>query len=182
MPPRIPNTDCTKTWTLDQALVYKVCQVVQVADVITLKLESCAIIRTSAKDVFNVLVGVFENEVTTVFKVLALPLMLEFLESIEHGEKAKVHRTHVQRGKLRLERHRWLHAFLNCHVRAATRSQIYHCIGGSLDLSQKTGRNASGSCVGRPSFGSRACKCKIAAPARAASIADLAISSGVTGK
>src|SRR5580700_8695067 len=47
------------------------------------------------------------------------------------------------------------------------------------------GRNCmktSGSGVGRPSFGSRACRCRIAAPASAAAIASRAISSGVSGK
>src|SRR5437879_5474107 len=43
-------------------------------------------------------------------------------------------------------------------------------------------RNTFGSCVGLPSFGSRACRCTIAAPALAAPIAASAISSGVTGR
>src|SRR5882672_5486672 len=43
-------------------------------------------------------------------------------------------------------------------------------------------RNSSGSCVGLPSFGLRACKWTIAAPAFAAAIAASAISSGVTGR
>src|SRR5580692_12907839 len=43
-------------------------------------------------------------------------------------------------------------------------------------------RKTSGSGEGRPSLGSRACRCRTAAPALAASIACVAISSGVTGK
>ena len=46
------------------------------------------------------------------------------------------------------------------------------------------GRNCmdtAGSGEGRPSFGSRACRCRIAAPALAASIACVAIWSGVIG-
>src|SRR5882762_5906231 len=42
--------------------------------------------------------------------------------------------------------------------------------------------NIFGSCVGRPSAGSRACRCTIAAPACAAPIAASAISSGVMGR
>src|ERR1700731_147424 len=42
-------------------------------------------------------------------------------------------------------------------------------------------RNTSGSGDGRPSLGSRACRCRMAAPALAASIAWVAIWSGVTG-
>src|SRR5215203_7314817 len=41
--------------------------------------------------------------------------------------------------------------------------------------------NTAGSGEGRPSFGSRACRCRIAAPALAASIACVAIWSGVNG-
>src|SRR5205823_2147538 len=41
--------------------------------------------------------------------------------------------------------------------------------------------NTAGSGEGRPSFGSRACRCRIAAPALAASIACVAIWSGVIG-
>src|SRR3546814_7187653 len=46
----------------------------------------------------------------------------------------------------------------------------------------RKGLKNSGSCVGLPSFGSRACKCKMAAPASAAAMAASAISSAVTGK
>src|SRR3982751_3851722 len=42
-------------------------------------------------------------------------------------------------------------------------------------------RKSAGSGEGRPSFGSRACRCRIAAPASAASIACVAIWSGVNG-
>ena len=42
--------------------------------------------------------------------------------------------------------------------------------------------NTLGSAEGRPFCGSRACRCRIAAPASAAPIAEVAISSGVTGR
>src|ERR1700760_1099185 len=42
--------------------------------------------------------------------------------------------------------------------------------------------NTSGSGVGRPSFGSRACRCNIDAPASAAETASRVISSGVRGR
>ena len=41
--------------------------------------------------------------------------------------------------------------------------------------------NSAGSWLGRPSLGSRACRCKTVAPASEAAIALAAISSGVTG-
>src|SRR5438309_9055345 len=49
-------------------------------------------------------------------------------------------------------------------------------------IAGKKRMNIFGSCVGRPSAGSRACRCTIAAPACAAPIAPAAISSGVTGR
>src|SRR5215467_8768435 len=49
-------------------------------------------------------------------------------------------------------------------------------------IADRNCRNRSGSCVGRPSRGSRACRCTMAAPARAAPIALSAICSGVIGR
>src|SRR5205814_7286438 len=46
----------------------------------------------------------------------------------------------------------------------------------------RNGSNASGRWSGRPSFGSRACRCTIAAPALCAPIAASAISSAVMGR
>src|SRR5690606_33096170 len=45
----------------------------------------------------------------------------------------------------------------------------------------RTCMNRSGSEAGRPFSGSRACRCRMAAPASAASMAEAAICSGVTG-
>ena len=49
-------------------------------------------------------------------------------------------------------------------------------------MSAANSRNSFGSCVGWPSTGSRACRCTIAAPARAASTAASAICLGVIGR
>src|SRR5213080_4470729 len=49
-------------------------------------------------------------------------------------------------------------------------------------ITLRNGANACGDWSGRPVFGSRACRCTIAAPASAAPIAASAIWSGVTGK
>src|SRR5437763_3686407 len=48
-------------------------------------------------------------------------------------------------------------------------------------MTLRNGANASGDWSGRPSFGSRACRCTTAAPASAAPIAASAISLAVTG-
>src|SRR2546421_10735558 len=60
-------------------------------------------------------------------------------------------------------------------VKLSTTSHAALILGANL-------RKSSGSCVGRPSFGSRAWRCTIAAPACAAAIAASAISSGVIGR
>src|SRR5512135_1288077 len=49
-------------------------------------------------------------------------------------------------------------------------------------ITLRNGANASGDWSGRPSRGSRACRCTIAAPASAAPIAASAISAGVIGR
>ena len=49
-------------------------------------------------------------------------------------------------------------------------------------MTLRNGEKASGVWSGRPSFGSRACRCTMAAPASAAPIAASAISCAVTGK
>src|SRR5690349_23760414 len=49
-------------------------------------------------------------------------------------------------------------------------------------ITLRNGANASGDWSGRPSLGSRACKCTTAAPASAAPIAASAISLAVTGR
>src|SRR5438128_3858192 len=49
-------------------------------------------------------------------------------------------------------------------------------------MTLRNGSNASGLWSGRPSFGSRACRCTIAAPAWYAPIAASAISSAVMGR
>ena len=64
---------------------------------------------------------------------------------------------------------------------AAAGSDIDHSISRLFDLRQEF-FNIAGSCVGLPVSGSRACKCKIDAPASAAPSAALTISPGVMGR
>jgi hypothetical protein len=56
-------------------------------------------------------------------------------------------------------------------------TQLERCL-----ITLRNGANASGDWSGRPSFGSRACRCTIAAPASCAPIAASAISSAVIGR
>src|SRR5579862_2825264 len=74
-------------------------------------------------------------------------------------------------------------AEMRCSTVMVTAPPVVMFTTASVDCLMR-GRNCmktAGSGVGRPSFGSRACRCRIAAPAAAASIAWVAIWSGVIG-
>ncbi len=80
---------------------------------------------------------VIARTMAAVLEMLALPVMGEVLEPVEHGVEAEIHRAHVQRGQLRLEGQRRLHALLDRHVRAAAGGDIDHRAGGLLDPRQE---------------------------------------------
>src|SRR3546814_5185426 len=80
-------------------------QVVQMANVIALELETGAVLGALAQYGFDILVGILEDQVAAVFQVLSFPFMLEGLEAIQHGKQAEIHGTHVQRGHLGFEGH-----------------------------------------------------------------------------
>src|SRR3546814_14637245 len=73
-------------------------QVVQMANVIALELETGAVLGALAQYGFDILVGILEDQVAAVFQVLSFPFMLEGLEAIQHGNQAEIQGTHVQRG------------------------------------------------------------------------------------
>ena len=117
-----------------------------------------------------------------VCEIRALPVVLEFLEALQHRKEAEVHRAHVERRDFGLELQRGLQPLLDRHRRRAAGREVDARRSSALDLRQRTARKHFGSCVGLPSTGSRACRCTIAAPASAAPIAASAISCGVTGR
>jgi hypothetical protein len=106
MPPRIPNLH--EQGRAHHAAVEEVGQVVEMPDVVALELEAGAVAAARLQDVLDVLEGVPEHEVAAVLQVLALPVVRELLEAVEHGEKPEVHRAHVERGDLGLELERRL--------------------------------------------------------------------------
>jgi hypothetical protein len=78
-------------------------KVVKMADLVTLELEPRAVRRQSGDRVLDILEGIAEDQVACALKIQPLPSMLERLEAVQHGEQSEIHRSHVQRGKFRLE-------------------------------------------------------------------------------
>lgn len=106
MPPRIPNTDCTKIGPLDQTALGEMRQIVEMADVVALELEARAVVAATTQNGLDILEGVLKYEITALFEVFALPFVLELLEPVQHRKQAEIHRTHVQRRHFGLESQR----------------------------------------------------------------------------
>ena len=106
---------------LDQAAVKEMREVVEMAGVVALELEARSVSRAGLQDEFDVLEGVAEDEVARVLQRLRFPVVLEILEALEHREEPEVHRAHVERRDLRLERLGRLHPLLHGHDRARRR-------------------------------------------------------------
>ena len=104
--------------------------------VVTLELEARAGFRKSFKDIFDVLKGVSEHDVL-VLKVFELPVVLELLETVEHAEKSKIHRTHVQGCDLRLVGRRRPDPLVHRHGRRAAGGQVDHAVRALLDDLEK---------------------------------------------
>ena len=59
--------------------------------VVTLKLETRTVGRTSRQDLLNILKSVLEYQITTILQVLAFPVMLKVAVTFEHRIEPKVH-------------------------------------------------------------------------------------------
>ena len=89
-------------------------------DVVALDLEARAVLGAGRQDVFDVREGVLEDAVARAFQIRLFPGVLELaLEAREHRVEAEIHRAHVERGDLRLERRGRAHALLDRHRRRA---------------------------------------------------------------
>src|SRR5260221_12232428 len=121
-------------WRLDEAAIEEMREVVEVADIVALELEArAAALAQLLQDVFDVLEGVSEDEVARVLEVLALPVVLELLVALEHGEEHEIHRAHVERAHFRLGTQGRGEALLQGHAVAAARGDVHHGIAGLLD-------------------------------------------------
>src|SRR3546814_3080083 len=66
-----------------------------------------------------------------------LPLMLELLEALEHGEQAEVHRSHVEARHFRLPYRRRPYPLLDRHIGRPPRGKIDHDVRSLLDYAQE---------------------------------------------
>src|SRR5207244_427965 len=98
-----------------------------------LELETCTVAQTRFKDEFDILEGVAENAVAAAFEVGAFPVVLEFLETIEHRIKTEVHRAHVKARDFRVKRAGRAGTFRHRHRRRAAARQIDDDVRGLLD-------------------------------------------------
>src|SRR5258708_34757949 len=92
---------------LDETAFEKMRQIVKVPDIVAFELEPGVVVLAGPEYEFDVAEGVAKDEVAGAFQVRLLPVELETLVAIEHREKRKVHRAHVEALHLGLEHLCW---------------------------------------------------------------------------
>jgi hypothetical protein len=117
--------------------------------VVALELEPRAGIAKRAQHELDVLVGVAEHEIARVFQRLRLPVVLERLKAVEHRKEAEIHRAHIERSNLRLERLRRLDPLLDRHIGRAAGGQVHDRLRRLLDT-RKEARERLRALVGAP--------------------------------
>src|ERR1041384_2731640 len=75
---------------LDQAALQEMRQVVEVRDVVTLKLKPRAAVAQGSEHEFDIRKAVAKNQVARSLRRLRLPVMLELLEPVQHGKQAEI--------------------------------------------------------------------------------------------
>src|SRR5260370_5503590 len=119
---------------LDEAAIEEMREVVEVADIVALELEArAAALAQLLQDVFDVLEGVSEDEVARVLEMLALPVVLELLVALEHGEEPEIHRAHIERAHFRLGAQRRSEPLLQAHAVTAALGDVHDSVAGFLD-------------------------------------------------
>ena len=106
-------------------------------DVVALDFEARAIVRARLKYVLDVAEGVFKHPVPRPLQIIALPAVLKITKPVEHGIKAEVHRSHVERRHLRLELQRRLKPIFHRHIGSAARGEVDHDIRAFSDVWEK---------------------------------------------
>ncbi len=140
IPPRMPNTVWMNSGALHQPALQEMGEVVEVRSVVALELEARAAVAQGPQHELDVLEGVAEHQVARIFQRRRLPVMLEVLEPVQHGEQAEIHRAHVEGGDFRLEDLGRLDALLHRHIGRAAGGQIHHRVGRLLDARQEAAR------------------------------------------
>src|SRR5437868_8878728 len=120
-----------------QATLEKMREVVEVTDVVALKLEAGVAVVAGRQNVFDVLERIAEDEIARSLQMLPLPIELELLVAPQQMVEPEVDGSHVERGDFRLELRRRPHTLLDLHVGTAAGGQIDHGAAALLQARQE---------------------------------------------
>ena len=182
MPPRMPKMSLHEQRRLDEPAIEEMRQVVEVADVVALELEPRAVpLPQLHQDALHVLERVAEDEIVGGDEVRLFPVVFPLAVARRHREQSRNSSSPCCTSTAPA----WCAngAARRCSTVMLVPPPVVMLMTASVACLMR-GRNCmntSGSGVGRPSLGSRACKCSTEAPASAASIACVAMSFGVKG-
>src|SRR3546814_15427932 len=93
-------------WSLDEPLLPEIMEIVEVARVVAFELVARARRIERLEGIADILEAVAKDEIVAAFEHRRLTRMLKFLVALEHREKAKVHRPHVEARDLGSDRKR----------------------------------------------------------------------------
>jgi hypothetical protein len=127
-------------------------QRVEMADIVAFEFEArAAAFAEPLEDAFDIGEGVLEDRVAGGFQQFWLPGVLPVARAVEHGEKAEIHRAHVERAHLRLAASG---AARRSPASCREEPPVVMLMTASVACLMR-GRNCmktAGSAVGRPSF------------------------------
>ena len=122
----------------DQPPVEEVGEVVEMADIVALELETGAVrLSQILQDAFYILESISEYEVVRAAQIGLLPVVFPLLDAVGGLEDAEIDRAHVERGDLGLGDQRRRHAFLHRHAEPAAGGDVDHRVGVLLDPGQE---------------------------------------------
>ena len=85
------NNGLNKEWWPSHTLINKMCEIVNMRNIVVFKLKPCWVRITEKQDFLNISKGIFEYQIPGIFEVLNLLFMFEVLETIRYWIEAKVH-------------------------------------------------------------------------------------------
>src|SRR3546814_446958 len=139
-------------WSLDEPLLPEIMEIVEVARVVAFELVARARRIERLEGIADILEAVAKDEIVAAFEHRGLPRVLKFLVALEHREKTKVHRPHVEARDLGSPHRRRLHPFLDGHIGRAAGGEVHDDIGSLLNHAQE-GLERLGTLIGAPVLG-----------------------------
>jgi len=127
---------------LDEPLVDKVREVVEMAEVVAFELEARAMIAEFEHDALDVAEGVPEDHVLHPLHIILLPAIAPGRNLLRERMDREVHRSHVQRAHFGLQETRIREALVERHARAAARRDVDDGVGGRGDIGHEFGEHA----------------------------------------